>query len=62
MDKIAEYLRKKKNPYVKQVMKDLKLEEYEVYGLVEMLKQQGYVFEIQEGKIIKNNPIKENDI
>ena len=62
MDRIAEYLREKRNPYVKQVMRDLELEEYEVYGLIEMLKQQGYVFEIVNGKIIKNKPIKENDV
>lgn len=62
MDKIAEYLREKKNPCVKQVMEDLNLEEYEVYGLLEMLKKQGYVFEVQDGKIVKNKPIKENDV
>lgn len=62
MDKIAEYLRQKKNPCVKQVMEDLELEEYEVYGLLEMLKKQGYVFEVQDGKIIKNKPIKQNDV
>ena len=62
MDKIAEYLRNKKNPYVKQIMADLQLEEHEVYGLIELLKLQGYVFEVQDGKVVKNVPIKENDV
>ena len=53
---------KKRNPYVKKIAEDLKIEEYQVYGLVEVLKQQGYQLEIANGKIIKTKIIKENDI
>lgn len=62
MDKLQEYLSKKKNPYVKQVMKDLDLQEYEVYGMVDLLKRQGYLFDIIDGKIVKVKPIKDNEI
>lgn len=62
MDKLQEYLSKKKNPYVKQVMKDLDLQEYEVYGMVDLLKRQGYLFDIIDGKIVKVKPIKDNDV
>ena len=66
MDEIAikfeEYLQRKKRPYVKQIMEDLKLEEYEVYGLVEILKQKGYMFDVLDGKIVKAKPLKENEI
>lgn len=60
--KIEVYLSKKQKTYVSQVMRDLELEEYQVHGLIEMLKQKGYVYEIQDGKIVKNKPIKENDV
>lgn len=53
---------KKRNPYVHNVVKDLKIEEYQVYGLVEMMKRQGYLFDIVEGQIVKIKPVKENDI
>lgn len=66
MDEIAikfeEYLQRKKRPYVKQIMKDLNLKEYEVYGLVEMLKQKGYLFDVLDGKVVKAKPLKENEI
>lgn len=66
MDEIAikfeEYLQRKKRPYVKQIMEDLKLKEYEVYGLVEMLKQKGYMFDVLDGKIVKVKPIKDNEV
>ena len=62
MGKLKQYLSKKKKPYVSQITHDLEIEEYQLYGLIEMLKQQGYVFEIQDGKIIKNKPIKENEV
>jgi predicted phosphodiesterase len=62
MGKLKQYLSKKKKPYVSQITGDLEIEEYQLYGLIEMLKQQGYVFEIQDGKIIKNKPIKENEV
>lgn len=60
--KLETYLQKKKNVYVNQVMRDLELQEYEVYGLLDILKQKGYVYEVQDGKIVKNKPIKENGV
>lgn len=60
--KFKEYLQKKKNPTIAAVMKDLNLKEHEVYGLVELLKQKGYFFDIINGKIMKIKPIKENDV
>lgn len=62
LNKFRDYLIKKKNPYVKTVMKDLDIKEYEVYGLVDLLKRQGYLFDIIDGKVVKIKPIKENDI
>ena len=62
LDKFKEYLGKKKKPYVKNIMKDLNLKEHEVYGLVSLLKQQGYLFDIIDGQIVKIKPIKENSV
>ena len=61
IEKFKNYLFKKK-PTVAQVMKDLDLKEHEVYGLVELLKQQGYLFDIVDDKIVKVKPIKENEV
>lgn len=62
IEKLKEYLIKKKNPYVKNIAKDLGIEEYEVYGLVEMLKREGYLFDIIEGKVEKIKPLKETGV
>lgn len=62
LEKFKEYLTKKRKPYVPKVAEDLGLQEYEVYGLVELLKQQGYLFDIIDNKVVKIKPIKENDI
>ena len=62
LKKFIEYLTKKKKPYVKEIMKDLELQEYEVYGIIELLKQKGYLLTINDGKIIKTKPIKESNI
>lgn len=62
LESLKTYLSKKKNPTIQGVAKDLKIQEYEVYGLVEMLKQQGYQIDAQEGKIVKVKPIKENEV
>ena len=43
-------------------MKDLDIEEHEVYGLIEMLKREGYLYDILDGKVIKVKPIKEAGI
>lgn len=62
LERFKEYLIKKKKPYVQNIVKDLGIEEYQVYGLVEILKRQGYLFEIVEGQVVKVKPTKENDI
>ena len=62
VDKLSKYLEKKKKPYLKQVMKDLDLKEYEIYGLVEVLKREGYLYDIIDGKITKVKPLKEKGI
>ena len=62
LEKMKKYLTMKKKPYVSKVAQDLELQEYEVYGLVELLKRQGYLFDILDGKIVKIKPIKENDV
>lgn len=61
IEKFKVYL-KKKSPYVKTISKDLGIEEYQVYGLVELLKRQGYHIEIVEGKIVKTKIVKEAGI
>lgn len=61
VEKFKIYL-KKRNPQIKTIMKDLDLKEYEIYGLVELLKQQGYQLEIVNGKIVKTKIIKEADV
>lgn len=62
LEKFKQYLEKKKNPFVSKVAKDLDIEEYQVYGLVEILKKQGYLFDVIDNKVVKVKPIKENDI
>lgn len=62
LEKFKEYLIRKKTPYVKSISKDLGLEEYQIYGLVEMLKREGYLFEVIDGKVVKIKPVKENGI
>ena len=62
VEKFKTYLQKSKSKYIKQVMSDLDLKEYEVYGLVEMLKNEGYLFDTVDGKIIKVKPTKNNDV
>lgn len=62
LEKLKDYLMKKRNPYINVVMKDLDLKEHEIYGLVSLLKQQGYLFDIIDDKIVKIKPIKENEV
>lgn len=62
IEKFREYLIKKKKPYVENVAKDLEIEEYQVYGLLEMLKRQGYLFDIIDGQIRKVKPEKDAGI
>ena len=62
VEKLQVYLNKKHSPQVDKVAKDLELEEYQIYGLIEMLKQRGYLFDVLDGKVVKIKPLKENDI
>lgn len=62
LEKMKEYLSKKNKPYVQNIAKDLEIEEYQVYGLVEMLKKKGYLFEVFNNQVIKIKPIKNNDV
>ena len=59
---LKEYLNKHKQPNVDNIMKDMGLKECEVYGLIEMLKREGYLYEIVDNKVIKIKPHRENDI
>lgn len=60
--KLKDYLMKSKRKDLKQVMNDLDLKEHEIYGLIELLKHDGMLFDIIDGKIVKAKPIKNNDI
>ena len=62
VEKLQIYLNKKHSPQVDKVAKDLELEEYQIYGLIEMLKQRGYLFDVLDGKVVKIKPLKENDV
>lgn len=62
LEKFQKYLTLKKKPYIKKVMDDLHLQEHEIYGLVELLKQKGYLFDVIDGQIVKVKPIKNNDV
>lgn len=59
--KVKTYIDKKKD--VKTIAKELDLKEYEVYGLVQMLINEGYLYEIVDGKVIKlQKPKKSEDV
>ena len=60
--KLQELLTKKKKPYVETIMKELDIQEYEVYGLVEYMKQHGACIDIIDGQLLKIQPIKENEV
>lgn len=62
LEKLKTYLTMKKQPYVSKVAEDLELQEHEIYGLVELLKRKGYLFDILDGKIVKVKPLKENEV
>ncbi len=62
LEKMKIYLQKRKNPTIESVSKDLEIEEYQVYGLVEILKRQGYLLEILNNKIEKVKIKKSNEI
>ena len=62
LEKFKDYLIKKNNPTIEKTAKDLGIQEYEVYGLLEIAKRKGYMFDCIDGKIIKIKPEKENEI
>lgn len=62
VEKLQVYLTKKPSPQVDQVAKDLELEEYQIYGLIAMLKKKGYLFDILDNKVVKIKPLKENEV
>lgn len=61
-EKFREYLVKSKRRDVKQIMEDLNLQEYEVYGLLKLLQNDGMLFELVDGKIVKMKPEKSDEI
>lgn len=61
LDKIRYYINKKKD--VDTIASELGIERYQVYGLVQELINQGYLYDIVDGQIIKmNQPKKSDDI
>lgn len=59
--RVKTFIDKKKD--VKTIAKELELKEYEVYGLVQMLINQGFLYDIVDGKIVKlSKPNKSEDI
>lgn len=62
LDRLAQYLSKKKKISVELIKKEFNIQEYEVYGLIAMLKQKGYLYDIIDGEVIKIVPTKENDV
>lgn len=60
-DKLRYYINKRKT--VDQICEELSLKRYEVYGLVQELINQGYLYDIVNGEIIKlNKPLKHEDV
>lgn len=62
IERIKEYLAQKKNPSVSRIMQELGIQEYEVYGLVELLKQQGFLYEVIDGKVLKIKPERKQEV
>lgn len=62
LDKFLHYLELKKKPYIEKIANDLGLKDYEILGLIEMLKQKGYYFEVIDEQVVKIKPKKQNDI
>ena len=63
LEKMRLYLSKVKNKDLLEISKDLNIEYYQVYGLIMMLKDKGYLYDVVDGKVIKlDKPIKEEDI
>ena len=60
-DKLRYLINKKKT--ITEIQEALELKRYEVYGLVQELINQGYLYDIIDGEIVKlKNPVKSNDV
>jgi predicted phosphodiesterase len=53
IEKLAKYLQLKKEPRVDDILKELNIKEYELCGLIEMMKKYGYLYEIIGEKVVK---------
>ena len=62
LEKAKQYLSSKKRPTISKMAQDLTISELEVYGLVELLKNNGHLFDIINGTIVKTKPIKEQEV
>lgn len=62
VEKLQSYLTKQNSISVEKMMKELDLEEYQVYGLVKVLRNRGYLFDVLDGKVVKVKPLKDNDV
>ena len=62
LKRIEKYLQGKKRPYIKEIQEELELEEYEIYGLMEILKRKGYMYDVVDGRIIRTKPVRESGI
>lgn len=61
LENIIKYINKKTD--ISEIAKELNLKEYEVYGLVQVLINNGYLYEIVDGKVVKiNKPRKSEDV
>ena len=61
LNKLRYLINKKKN--LEQICKELGLKDYEVIGLVEILKQNGELYDYVSGEIVKlKKPIQQNDV
>lgn len=61
VNKLKYLINKKKS--LSQICEELELKDYEVIGIVELLKQDGFLADYIDGEIIKlKRPVKENDV
>ena len=61
VEKLQVYLAKQNSISVERVMKELDLEEYQVYGLIKVLRDRGYLFDVVDGKVMKVKNVDDNN-
>jgi predicted phosphodiesterase len=61
-NKFKTYIEKTNRKDIKQIAKDLNIQEYEVYGLIQLLKNEGLLFDIINGKVVKIKPERTDDV